>query len=198
METFVHDGTNAVADGDTAGQVMAQDGAAATPSISFENNTNTGFYRIAANRVGLALNGLNSADFQNAITIFNSGTVKTNNYVLDINDADAGISRVAAGTLAFGNGTAGNSSGSMVANVLAQSPDAGATQHARLQPTGVEIGSVDNYLFFSTPTLPAHRIRAFRARAQQRSVLATGRTETLPVPWKAGPCSLFMGLRPAA
>jgi len=113
LETFIHDGTNAVADGDTAGQVLAQDGTAANPSISFENNANTGFYRIAANRVGLALTGLNSVDFQNAITIFNSGTVKANNYVLDINNADAGISRVAAAKIGFGNGTNGNTSATM-------------------------------------------------------------------------------------
>jgi hypothetical protein len=118
LETFIHDGTNAVADGDTAGQVLAQDGAAATPSISFENNTNTGFYRIAANRVGLALTGLNSVDFQNAITIFNSGTVKTNNYVLDINNADAGISRMAAAKIGFGNGTNGNTSATMEGRAL--------------------------------------------------------------------------------
>ena len=113
LETFIYDGTNAVADGDTAGQVLAQDGSAATPSISFENNTNTGFYRIAANRVGLALNGANSVDFQNVISIFNSGTVKTNTYVLDINNADAGISRMAAAKIGFGNGTNGNTSATM-------------------------------------------------------------------------------------
>jgi hypothetical protein len=113
LETFIYDGTNAVADGDTAGQVLAQDGAAATPSISFENNANTGFYRIAANRVGLALNGANSVDFQNVISIFNSGTVKTNTYVLDINNADAGISRMAAAKIGFGNGTNGNTSATM-------------------------------------------------------------------------------------
>jgi len=113
LETFIYDGTNAVADGDTAGQVLAQDGAAATPSISFENNTNTGFYRIAANRVGLALNGANSVDFQNVISIFNSGTVKTNTYVLDVNNADAGISRMAAAKIGFGNGTNGNTSATM-------------------------------------------------------------------------------------
>jgi len=113
LETFIYDGTTAVADGDTAGQVLAQDGAAATPSISFENNANTGFYRIAANRVGLALNGANSVDFQNVISIFNSGTVKTNTYVLDINNADAGISRMAAAKIGFGNGTNGNTSATM-------------------------------------------------------------------------------------
>jgi hypothetical protein len=113
LETFIYDGTNAVADGDTAGQVLAQDGAAATPSISFENNANTGFYRIAANRVGLALNGANAVDFQNVISIFNSGTVKTNTYVLDINNADAGISRMAAAKIGFGNGTNGNTSATM-------------------------------------------------------------------------------------
>ena len=113
LETFIYDGTNAVADGDTAGQVLAQDGVAATPSISFENNANTGFYRIAANRVGLALNGANSVDFQNVISIFNSGTVKTNTYVLDINNADAGISRMAAAKIGFGNGTNGNTSATM-------------------------------------------------------------------------------------
>ena len=113
LETFIYDGTNAVADGDTAGQVLAQDGAAATPSISFENNANTGLYRIAANRVGLALNGANSVDFQNVISIFNSGTVKTNTYVLDINNADTGISRMAAAKIGFGNGTNGNTSATM-------------------------------------------------------------------------------------
>jgi hypothetical protein len=113
LETFIYDGANAMADGDTAGQVLAQDGLAATPSISFENNTNTGFYRIAANRVGLALNGANSVDFQNVISIFNSGTVKTNTYVLDINNADAGISRMAAAKIGFGNGTNGNTSATM-------------------------------------------------------------------------------------
>jgi hypothetical protein len=105
LETFIYDGTNAVADGDTAGQVLAQDGAAATPSIAFENNANTGFYRVAAS--------LNSVDFQNAITIFNSGTAKTNTYVLDINNADASISRKAAAKIGFGNGTNGDTSATM-------------------------------------------------------------------------------------
>jgi hypothetical protein len=113
LETFIYDGASAMADGDTAGQVLAQDGAAATPSISFENNANTGFYRVAANRVGLALNGANSVDFQNVISIFNSGTVKTNTYVLDINNADASISRMAAAKIGFGNGTNGNTSATM-------------------------------------------------------------------------------------
>jgi hypothetical protein len=113
LETFIHDGGNAVADGDTAGQVLAQDGTAATPSISFENNANTGFYRVAANRVGLALGGANNVDFQNVITIFNSGTAKTNTYILDINNADASISRKAAARIGFGNGTAGDTSATM-------------------------------------------------------------------------------------
>src|SRR5262249_55556402 len=47
METFVYDGANAQADGDTAGQVLAQDGSASAPSIAFENSPQMGFYKIA-------------------------------------------------------------------------------------------------------------------------------------------------------
>lgn len=46
LETFYYDGANAQADGDTAGQVLAQDGTAAAASIAFENAANMGFYKL--------------------------------------------------------------------------------------------------------------------------------------------------------
>ena len=115
-----------------------------------ENDTSSGFYRLGAGNWGWASAG--SGKFQllggtvtavNGVVIgWNSGAINT--------AIDSGISRVGAATLVFGNGVQGNSGGSMIANVWAQSPDAGATQHARLQPTGVEIGNADTYLIAST------------------------------------------------
>ena len=48
LETFIYDGTNAQADGDTAGQVLAQDGNVSAPSIAFENAANMGFYKLTS------------------------------------------------------------------------------------------------------------------------------------------------------
>jgi hypothetical protein len=162
LETFIYDGANAVADGDTAGQVLAQDGAAATPSIAFENATNRGFYNDPAQSlVGFAHAGVERGGFNSSSMFFpgyntnSTGIFSWSGSSNVFAVADTGISRTAAATLAFGNGTQGNSSGSMIANVWAQSGDAGTTQHARLQPTGVEIGSSDTYLISSTTNASA-------------------------------------------
>jgi hypothetical protein len=43
--------------------VLFADGAVSTPGISFQGDQDTGFYRIGANNVGLALNGVKYADY---------------------------------------------------------------------------------------------------------------------------------------
>ena len=69
--TVVCDGTNVYNSSSAAGgsitSLTVGTGSAATPSINFTGNTNTGIYQPATNQVGMALNG------SNALTLTTSG-----------------------------------------------------------------------------------------------------------------------------
>ena len=90
-------------------------GTVLAPGLAFSADTASGFYLIGAGHWGLSLAGTNNVDFQNLITIFNSGQAKTNVFCTSISNPDAGISRSAAGILAIGNCTAGDASGTIKA-----------------------------------------------------------------------------------
>lgn len=72
------------------------DGAVGAPSVSFINDTDCGFYRLGANNLGLAINGVKTMDF-GANTQVTSGAFQVANgtagapSISFINDADTGI-----------------------------------------------------------------------------------------------------------
>lgn len=50
--------------------ISVPDGTAALPSISFNSDTDSGFYRIGSNNIGLSLGGTKIVDFSNTTTAF--------------------------------------------------------------------------------------------------------------------------------
>ncbi len=63
-------------------RILVTDGTAATPSMTFTDDRDTGFYRIASNNIGLALGGVVKIDyvagafaFQENITVSSTGTL---------------------------------------------------------------------------------------------------------------------------
>jgi hypothetical protein len=120
LQTFIYDGTNAQPDGDTAGQVLAQDGTITAPSIAFENETGTGFLRNGAGSLAMSYQGSRSHVFAANLERHALGGVVgwSSNSDPAVAVADTGLSRTAAGVVAAGNGTAGNSSGTFESRKL--------------------------------------------------------------------------------
>jgi hypothetical protein len=120
LETFIYDGASAVADGDTAGQVLAQDGSAAIPSITFENATNRGFYNdTAQSLVGLVHAGVERGGFNSSSMFFpgyNTNSTGIFSWSASSNVfavSDTGMSRIGPAKVGFGNGSTGNTSATM-------------------------------------------------------------------------------------
>jgi hypothetical protein len=120
LETFIYDGTNAVADGDTAGQVLAQDGSGAIPSIAFENATNRGFYNdTAQSLVGLVHAGAERGGFNSSSMFFpgyNTNSTGIFSWSASSNVfavSDTSISRIGPAKVGFGNGSTGNTAATM-------------------------------------------------------------------------------------
>lgn len=120
LETFIYDGASAMADGDTAGQVLAQDGSGAIPSIAFENATNRGFYNdTAQSLVGLVHAGVERGGFNSSLMFFpgyNTNSTGMFSWSASSNVfavSDTGISRIGPAKVGFGNGSAGNTSATM-------------------------------------------------------------------------------------
>jgi hypothetical protein len=112
LETFYYDGANAQADGDTAGQVLAQDGSAAAPSVAFENSTGTGLFRTSGGAVDMSVLGGAVAQFQTSgLLEASSGVVGWTAGTNPNAAADTAISRVSAGIAGCGTGAAGNTAG---------------------------------------------------------------------------------------
>lgn len=84
----------------TTSQIVAPVNAVGNPSYSFVGNLTSGFY-FAGGAVRTAVGGTNS-------TVSTATQFFAPMYALDITNADVGISRLAADTIAFGNGTASN------------------------------------------------------------------------------------------
>ena len=66
-------------------RVRSIDGLVGTPGLTFENDTDCGFYRIGANNIGMALNGAKVMDFSTTqiISAINAGVAATKNFYLD-------------------------------------------------------------------------------------------------------------------
>jgi hypothetical protein len=119
LETFYYDGANAQADGDTAGQVLAQDGSAAAPSVAFENSTGTGLFRTSGGAVDVSVLGSAVAQFQTSgLLEASSGVVGWTAGTNPNAAADTAISRVSAGIAGCGTGAAGNTAGECDMRVL--------------------------------------------------------------------------------
>jgi len=119
LETFIYDGTNAQADGDTAGQVLAQDGTQAVPSMAFENETNTGLTRNAAGDVIYSILGAGFFRMLNSAATFTlkSGT----GYCVastGVSSPDTCLWRTGAGIYAVGSATVGSSSAELDARTV--------------------------------------------------------------------------------
>ncbi|HET9837482.1 MAG TPA: hypothetical protein VFR84_04545, partial [Candidatus Angelobacter sp.] len=127
LETFIFDGTNAQADGDTAGQVLAQDGTTGAPSIAFENEPGTGFLRNGAGSFAISYQGSRSHVFGANVERHASGGVVgwSSNADPVVTAADTGLSRDAAGVIDVGTGAAGNTAGSMKMTRLTASGSGG-------------------------------------------------------------------------
>ena len=61
----------------TAGQALGADGSAGAPYYSFTSDTNSGFYRIGSDNVGLSLGGTKKVDFGAATTAFTGEVTAT-------------------------------------------------------------------------------------------------------------------------
>jgi hypothetical protein len=109
---------------DTCGNLTAPDGSAGAPSYSFGSETSTGVYKIAARRIGVAVNGVPifGATDNGGVNLALNGGVLTISSTGVGNNGDVGVSRAAAGVLAVGTGTAGSTDGTVsCANVLTSS-----------------------------------------------------------------------------
>ena len=69
----------------SSGYALLPNGAAATPSLSFTGDTDTGIYLSAANTLGLGTSGVEH------MTIDSTGNLSIRGYISDINDAYVGI-----------------------------------------------------------------------------------------------------------
>lgn len=120
---------------------------ASSPALLLQNTGATADNKIwdfATSGSTLLFRAINDAQnaFGNYMTVTRSGAAISSVLVgapLQIGASDTGISRSAAGTIAFGNGTASDSSGTLTATVYAAF--SGATQTARCDNTGLSLAS---------------------------------------------------------
>jgi hypothetical protein len=88
----------------TGGPAYVSDGSAPAPSVTFINDVDTGFYRIAADRLGITAGGVHAGEFRNiagAVSLFGlDGSVSQPYYSFN-NDPDTGLYRVGADRLGF-------------------------------------------------------------------------------------------------
>jgi hypothetical protein len=95
---------------DTSGFLRAVDGDVTTPGISFADDTDTGFYRVASGRIGVALNGVSKWQFWgNDLVAFNStgaqirnDTGGGNTGALIMYGGDTATTNDGAGIIAYG------------------------------------------------------------------------------------------------
>jgi hypothetical protein len=130
METFIYDGANAQADGDTAGQVFAQDGTASAPSMAFENDRNTGLWHVASGAMAYSAASTNAVVFEPSTTTLglrlnSAGVLQWSSGDPAVFAQDTGLSRDSAGVIDVGTGAAGNAGGSMKMTRLTASGSGG-------------------------------------------------------------------------
>jgi hypothetical protein len=103
----------------STGQVNIPTGSLGFPGLSFVGDTTTGIYRPTASALGVIAGGTESFRVTgvNAI-IRNDGVYQFATGALTAGGADAGLSRFGAGVVALGNGTAANTSGTLLATMI--------------------------------------------------------------------------------
>jgi hypothetical protein len=96
---------------------LAADGTANAPGYAFQNETNSGWYRTSAGTISFSVLGIHLIAANT--TNFQTGSAKvfcwSSSTSADGAGCDAGLSRVNASTIAVGNGTTGNASGTIQA-----------------------------------------------------------------------------------
>jgi hypothetical protein len=140
---FIADGSNAYA----RKALLVPDGTASLPGYSFENDSNTGMYRVGNAYVGFALDGAfagafrsNSGEEQFQIV---DGTAANPAFTFD-NDIDTGVYRVGANSL--GLSTAGTNRVTVGPGVIVGAPTggdqgAGTINATALYVNGVSVGA---------------------------------------------------------
>lgn len=82
----------------TSTTIRQSDGSVGTPSISFTNDTDTGFYRVGSNQIGLVLGGtgytINSTVAGNLVGLYQSSSGTTTQNLVNITSTTAGNSSV--------------------------------------------------------------------------------------------------------
>lgn len=124
-----------VASGGSSGPVsatrfLAGDGLVGTPAFSFTNDSNSGFYSVADNNIGVSINGAQVASIQTAGLLINQ-------LLMGVSTADVAIGRGAANRLDLATGDSFNIvNGSVLfANVLAMSGTAPTVTSAGTSPS---------------------------------------------------------------
>lgn len=107
IRNATNDGWNVVSDLD-GGNFMA-DGTAALPGLPFENDLNTGFFRPAADQLGISTNGVERVEFGTTEVVFNDdgadvdfrveGDTEANLLYVDAGNEHVGIAEAAPGTV---------------------------------------------------------------------------------------------------
>lgn len=102
--------------GALTGALLAADGLVGTPSIAFSNSTGLGIWRRTADTMAFSAAGAQVFEVAAAaIKMRSTGVYGFSSTVVSGNDA--GFSRVGAAVVALGNGTAGNTTGTLQANI---------------------------------------------------------------------------------
>jgi hypothetical protein len=131
------------------------DGTVSAPAVSFTGDTNTGFYRIGADNIGLALGGSKIIDFAATLVAITSGTALS---VLDTTASSStttGALKVAGGLGVAGAFYAGATStigtgATVTLNVNGSSSGSSGGAALIVQNGGVSSGYFGNYSFFAT------------------------------------------------
>jgi hypothetical protein len=127
-------------------------GAVGTPSLNF-GQTNTGWYSRSSHVISLAINGVDTADIGASNFELGSGVPLTWSSSSNAGGAnDTGISRLAAGSLAIGNGTAGNTSGQITATTHTVAASGAAPTSAGTAGTVGQIIANGGKLYFCSVT----------------------------------------------
>jgi fibronectin-binding autotransporter adhesin len=100
-----------------SGPLREQDGTVSAPALSFSSETNTGLYRAAAQDVRLSVNGSDSFRVDSTAPTVPSGRPLAWGSA-GVTSRDTGLSRTAAATLAIGNGTQGDITGTLKAQTI--------------------------------------------------------------------------------
>jgi hypothetical protein len=107
LRNATNDGWNVISDLD--GGNFMQDGTAALPGLPFENDLNTGFFRPAADQLGISTNGVERVEFGTTEVVFNDdgadvdfrveGDTEANLLYVDAGNEHVGIAEAAPGTV---------------------------------------------------------------------------------------------------